>query len=139
MGQRHSLVRVLAIAQALHPFHGDAHAARQALRLGCEIGRDGGVVVGGMSEDLGRKLPPQVGIDTARLEQLQHNRVVHRVHYRQHRIVILGRGTEHRWSTDIDVFQRVFQRGIALGNGELEGIQVYRDQVDRDDTVFLQG
>jgi hypothetical protein len=50
--------------------------------------------------------------------------------------VILGGAAEHRWATDVDVFDRVDQRDIWFGYSFFEWIQVHHHQIDRGDLMF---
>ena len=53
--------------------------------------------------------------------------------------VVLGRGTDHGRTTDVDVFNRVFQRDARLGDGGGERVEVHADQVDGRDAVGVDG
>jgi hypothetical protein len=111
----------------------------ESVFLGREEAGDRGVVVGGVGEDLGRKLAAHLGREPVRAEQLEHLRIVGGVHDRQHELVILGGGAEHRGAADVDVLYRIVERHAGPGNGHLERVQVHGDEVDRHDAVLLHG
>src|SRR4051794_29667652 len=92
-----------------------------------------------MRENLGRELPPDLSVNRTGTQHGQNFGIIRRVHHRQHRFVVLGRGAKHRRTTDVDVLNRIFQRGVVTRDGQAERIQVDRDQIDRGDAVPLQG
>ena len=53
--------------------------------------------------------------------------------------MILRRRPQHRRPADVDIFNRIGQRTIRLGDRGLERIEIHHQQVDRWNTVFNHG
>jgi len=51
--------------------------------------------------------------------------------------VILGSRTHHGWPTNINIFNRIFECAIRVGNGGRKGIQVDDNHIDRLDAMLL--
>src|SRR5580700_5953489 len=54
-------------------------------------------------------------------------------------VKILGGGADHRWSTDVDVLNQLFERHARLGGGFFEGVEIDHDHVDRLDAMLGYG
>src|SRR5580700_9364751 len=52
---------------------------------------------------------------------------------------ILGGGTDHRRSADVDVLDQLFDRDARPGCGFFEGVEIDHDHVDRPDAVLGYG
>ena len=70
---------------------------------------------------------------------LEHARVVDRVDDHGHRLVVLGRRTDHRGAADVDVFNGKLKGAVRTRDRLLERIEVHADDVDRVDAVVGDG
>ncbi len=66
----------------------------------------------------------------------QHPVVIAGIHHYGHRRVILGRRPQHSRPADVDVFNRVGQRAVRLGDRGLERIKIHHQQVDGRNAVL---
>ena len=54
-------------------------------------------------------------------------------------LVVLGGSTQHRWTTNINVLNRILKRAIGFGNCLVKWIEIDHEHIDRIDTMFFQG
>ncbi len=54
-------------------------------------------------------------------------------------VKILGGGTDHGRTADVDVFDQLFERDSGLGSGLFEGVEIHDDHVDGGNAVFGNG
>ena len=62
----------------------------------------------------------------------QNPRVIGRVDHDGHILMVLGGGTEHRRTTDVNFFDRLFESHPRFGDRLLEGVEIDDHHVDRD-------
>jgi len=48
-------------------------------------------------------------------------------------------GSKHGWAPNIDIFYRVFEAAVEVGDGLFEGVQIHAYQIDALQAVFLHG
>ena len=65
-------------------------------------------------------------------------RIVLRIDHNRHALPILGRTSDHRWASDVDVLDGIFHRHIRLGYGLTEWIEVDTHQVNSAYSVVFQ-
>ena len=146
-----ALVRILAVAHVLYFFKGHVEDLRIGAALGVHLRRaqagqvvgDGAIVLRRVRKDFFRQHELGVVADVAgravgRADFRQHRVIVGRVADDDHVLVVLGRRTQHGRAADIDVFDRVFQGAIGLGDGALERVQVDHHHVDGRHVVLDQ-
>ena len=63
--------------------------------------------------------------------------VVGRIRHDRHKAIILGRAAEHRWTANIDLFDRFLELHFRFINGRLERIKVDDHQIDWFDLIGL--
>ena len=135
--ERGALVRVLAVAQRLDALHRDAEPAGQALLVRREVAGDGGVVVGGVGEDLGRELAADRRRELVPSQQLEHaagSRSDPRPAARTRGSWPPSGASRGRRCRCSRSRRRTTTPGV--GDRRLEGIEVHRDQIDRHDAVL---
>ena len=66
----------------------------------------------------------------------QHGLVVVRVNDHGHRVRVLGGGTQHAGTADVNVLDGVREGNVGVGDGLLELVEVHHDQVDKLDAVL---
>ncbi len=122
--ERRRLVRVLAVAQRLHPCAGNGGAARERIiGLRREPGADGGIVGGGAG--IGIRCQPSAqrrrGGAVIGRHLFHHRGVILNVGDYRDAFVILRRGADQGRSTDIDVLDTGIEIAAA-GDGLLERV-----------------
>ena len=138
---RRLLVRVHAVLQLAHRQVGTCHDHVRLL-LGVQLLRepaaDRSVVLGRQREGLRGEAAAQLDCRATvmRLHLLHQLRVLARRRADGYGRVILGRGTQHRRTTDIDVLNARLEV-VSLRHGVLEGVQVQNDQINLLDSVLL--
>ncbi len=107
--------------------------------IAAEVVGDGAVVLRGVLEGLDRQAEAGGGTDLALVAAhlLDHGAVVVRIDHHRDVAVVLGRRADHGGAADVDVFDRIFEAAVGVGDGLLEGIQIDRHQVDAADAVAL--
>ena len=143
--ERGLLVRVLAVAQALHLLVdqrqglGEGRGGIARLRLARkQPARDHGVVLRGVRERLGgeRGAQRRSGRAGVRIQLGEHARVVRRVDHDGDGIVVLRGGAHHRRAADVDVLDRVLVAAAGLRDRLRERVEVDDQQVDALDAVL---
>ena len=89
-----------------------------------------------MLESLCRQPAALLQRHAAGRQHLADTPVVIRVNDDHHVRVVLGRGAEHGRAADVDVLQRVVERGFGPGDRLPERVQVADDDVDRRYAMF---
>ena len=131
------LVRVLAVAQRLdQPSAKAAKIRRFGLELGREPIRDRGVIGGCARIGFGGETPAQVLRRRTGMgrEFLKHGMIVLRLYHDRDIVMVLGRGPNHRRTTDVDIFDALLE-ARAFADRRLERIEIDHQQVNRRDAV----
>ena len=68
----------------------------------------------------------------------QHTSVLRCIGQHPHVFVVFCSAAHHRWATNVDVFNRVFQRAARLGNRGLKRVQINYKQVNCVNVVCCQ-
>ena len=137
------LVRIFAVAHilSLDPLTvediGECLGAFLVFVQAREIVGDGAVVASGVRKDLLSQSQTSVGRYFALFIDFgKHTIIVGRIHDHGNRLVILGRGTNHRRTADVDVFDGQFKRAIRPCDRLFERIEIHTDDVNRVDAVI---
>ena len=147
--ERGALMRVLAVAHALHLREGEVQRLRVIVALGhrrgfgravdrAQVVRDRAVVLRGMREHFLGQVELGRVRDRARLGFFEHARVIGRIDDHRDIAMVLGRRAQHGRAADVDVLDCVLKRAIGLGDRLLERIQVHDQQIDGADVVRLE-
>ena len=135
-------MRILPVAQLLAALERQRDPLGPSGGIPLQIAMDGGVVGGGVGEDLRGQLPTQPGAyapgHVPPLESSDHDRIIIGIDDHDHVAVILRGGAQHRRPTDVDLLDRLLERHVGPRDRFAERIEVHRDQVDRRDTVLGQ-
>ena len=132
------LVRVLAVAEVLHPLEGKVDGGRQRIaRHVVEPAHDGGVVGGRVGEGrTGELALGLVGEHPAGLQLVDHRLVLRGMGEDPHLAEALRGSTDHRRTTDVDELLGAAGAVLEALEAGAEGVQVGHDQVDRLDAVL---
>ena len=146
-----ALVWILTVAHVLHFLKCNIQHLRISAALGVHFRRaqagqvvgDGAIVLRRVRKDFFRQhefgvVADRAGRAVGRAQLRQHGVIVGRIADDDHVLVVLGRRTQHGRATDIDVFDRVFQGAIGLGDRALERVQVDHHHVDGRHVVLDQ-
>jgi hypothetical protein len=126
-----ALVRVLAVAQGLGAAQGQRFAIRAGRVRAGQVVADRAVVGGGVGEGLQRQhLAGLNRYKAVLMEVAQDQLVIVRIAHHGDPGVVFRRGPDQGHPADVDVFDRVGEGDIRLGDRLLEGIQVDNHQVD---------
>ena len=68
----------------------------------------------------------------------EHEIVICRIDHHRNALIIFGGTSNHRWTPDIDIFDRLCQGHIRFRDCLLEGIEIDHDQIDRLETLFAR-
>lgn len=133
--ERGALVRVLAVAQGVLALVGVAEEVGEATLVGgCvvvrEPGGDGHVVRGGVLEGLGGQPLAGAQVEAAGPDGGEDVAVPRRAGDDGHGRVVLGGGTDHRRTADVDLLDALVGRR-ARGDGLAERVEVHDDEVER--------
>ena len=72
-----------------------------------------------------------------RLQFTRDSIVLSWISHDRHGFEVLRSGSQHRWSTDVDLFNRMLFRNAFIAHGSLERIQIHADEIDRFNAVRL--
>jgi hypothetical protein len=146
--ERGALVGVLAVAQLVEPPPryaervGQLAARRDGLARGRrgvvdrrQIRRDRGIVRRGVGECGARQREPLRRRQPAAAQRLADPAVVRRIDHDGDALVVLGGRAQHRRAADVDVLDRLVERGLGSRDRRLERIQVDDEQIDRRDRM----
>ena len=132
-------MRVLAVAHAVDqlarvqkPF-----AERLVIERRRQVLRNRSVVARGVRVRLGREAPAPFERQRITGNRCQHGLVVVRVNHNRYAVVVLGCGADHCRPADIDILDRILDRGVAARNRLFERVQVDDQQIDWLDTVLV--
>ena len=136
------LVRVRAITQRRPLYRPRKPLLRQVARrvLLPEVPADRLVVRRGLLERLQRELAPcrLPDVTVARLPLLQEFSIVRRVGEDRDALVVLRSRAEKGDAADINLFDRVSERAVGLGDGVCERVEVADDDGDGGDLLGLE-
>ena len=124
------LMRILSVAQLVGPLQRQVQGRRQKGSLSLvEPAHNSSVVGGGPGEGLSRQsLPGGCAQLSPLLDLLEYGRVVQRIGYHPHVVMVFGGRPDQGRASYVDVFRA----GSAL-----EGVQIHHHQVDRIDAVLF--
>ena len=138
---------VLAVTQRHSPRRTDIEHWRQALRCSAlrrsaylrQPSRDGAVIVGGRLEGLPREAPLRIPRQlSGRAQFIEKGRVVRGRGDDGYVLPVFRGGADHGGSTDVDVFDQLFERCVGARGDFFELIQVDDNHVDGFDAVLPQ-
>ena len=107
----------------------------------CEVGGDGGIVLGGAGVGSGGEFEAEGvgGLAVVGPHLIEDFVVLGGVCDDDDGAVVFGGGADHGGTADVDVFDRFGEGAIWLGNGGFERVKVDADKVDGLDVVLFHG
>ena len=138
--QRGGLVRVFAVAEACGAGEGEVEGAGGVLFF-IEVVGDGSVVAGGGDEDFDAEPFAELGGGGALVgaHGFEDGFVIGGVDDDGDGAMVFCGGPEHGRAADIDVLDGFFHGDVGFSDGCLEGVEVYDDEIDGQDAVFVGG
>ena len=130
--ERGFLVRVIAVAEFLIERQADSEVTTGAVFALAEVVGDGGIILRRAEKNFYRQFlaQRQGGVAAVICHLLQHARVVLRVGNDGDAIIVFRSTTQHRGTTDVDIFDGFLKRHALAHDGLLEGVEIDHNQVD---------
>ncbi len=134
------LVRVFAVPESSGAGEREVEGAGGVLFF-VEVVGDGAVVAGGGDEDFDAEAFAELGGGGALVgaHGFEDGCVIGGVDDDGDGAVILCGGAQHGGAADIDVLDGFFHGDVGFRDGCLEGVEVYDDEIDGKDAIFVGG
>ena len=135
--QRRLLVRILAVPERLHFRQRQRQCLRQSIAL-TEKRRNRAIVPTRRCKNFYCQPRPRRRQCRAavRFHLRHHRRIIRRIYHHRHARMIFRRAPQHARPADVDIFNRIVQRDIRLGDRFLERIKIHHHQINRLDIVL---
>ena len=135
--KRRALVGIFSVTQCLHAVELHVQSRRERFTAAVRLQRrqiiaDRAVIGGRMRKRLAGKTEARICAEctSGRTHLLQQSGVIGGVGDHRNMLIVLRRAAHHRRAADVDVFDRIFQRAVRLGDGLGKRVKVDADQVD---------